>query len=106
VLRAGSYVQGATGRLRIDVTGPTRGTQHDQLIVTGQASLGGFLEIARRPAYEPPLGETFDVVRAGSRSEAFDYLAGTAIADAREFAAAYTPTTAALEVVPTLAPAL
>ena len=41
----GNYTQTATGVLNIELAGPTPGTQYDQLIVSGTATLAGSLNL-------------------------------------------------------------
>jgi hypothetical protein len=61
----GNYTQGALGTLAIEIAGPTPGTQHDQLVVTGNATLGGTLRVSLPGGYVPAQGATHSVVEAG-----------------------------------------
>ncbi len=61
---AGNYVQGAGGTLAIELGGTTPGT-YDQLMVTGNATLGGSVTIALSGGFVPVDGDSFSVVQAG-----------------------------------------
>ena len=65
----GDYLQLEEGMLRIDLGGTVPGTQHDQLIVTGDVHLDGTLEIAfvdlGSGVFAPSAGDTFDVLEFG-----------------------------------------
>ena len=67
----GNYVQGSAGTLAAELGGSTAGTQYDQLIVTGTASLGGALDVTLVNGFLPVDGETFTVVQAGTISGTF-----------------------------------
>ena len=60
----GNYVQGPGGALAIDIGGTTAGTQYDQLIVSGNASLGGTLSTALIGGFVPPPGSTYTFIQA------------------------------------------
>ncbi|HXE81969.1 MAG TPA: hypothetical protein VN513_01410 [Gemmatimonadales bacterium] len=57
---AGDVAWGTSGRLVIDIAGPTVGTQYDRLAITGSSTLSGILSVAL--TYTPTPGQTFDVV--------------------------------------------
>jgi len=61
----GNYAQGAAGTLAIEIGGTAPGTQHDQLVVTGDATLGGTLDVAMIGGYVPASTDTFTVVQTG-----------------------------------------
>jgi hypothetical protein len=67
----GNYVQGSGGTLAVEIGGTAAGTQYDQLIVTGNATLGGALGVALIGGFVPPSGSTFAVVQAGAVNGAF-----------------------------------
>jgi T5SS/PEP-CTERM-associated repeat protein len=66
----GDYSQGAAGSLLIEIGGPEL-ADYDQLEVTGQASLGGFLDLVQLSSYVPSYGQSFRIVKAGSTSGVF-----------------------------------
>ena len=96
---AGSYSQGPGGTLRAEMNGTTPGTQHDQLAVTGSATLAGALAIVSGTGYTPQLTDTFTIVTAGSRSGTFAMLTGAQLAD-RRYRTEYTPTSVRLAIEP------
>jgi hypothetical protein len=58
----GDYVQGATGKLRIEIAGGAAG-QFDALEVIGDATLAGTLEVAFVNGFAPRAGDTFEFLR-------------------------------------------
>jgi hypothetical protein len=63
---AGEYTQEPGGTLAIGIAGPTPGSEFDQLLVGGGASLSGALSITNEGGYEPPLGQTFKIMSHAS----------------------------------------
>jgi T5SS/PEP-CTERM-associated repeat protein len=61
----GDYTQQAGGILEIEVGGLMPGTQHDQLQVSGTASLGGTLRVPIINAFTPTLNQTITFLTAG-----------------------------------------
>jgi outer membrane autotransporter protein len=59
----GSYTQGGSGLLVTQLVTPAN---HDQLIISGAASLGGTLQITTPGGARPAVGSSFDIVDAGS----------------------------------------
>ncbi|MCG3126747.1 MAG: hypothetical protein CHACPFDD_01601 [Phycisphaerae bacterium] len=59
---AGQYTQTAAGTLRIEIAGTTPGTQHDQLVVTGVATLGGTLRVSLVGGFAPAIGDSFTIL--------------------------------------------
>jgi hypothetical protein len=68
----GSYAPRAGARLAIELGGLTAGTQHDQLAVTGNASLGGTLKISFVGGFTPNVGDQFTILTANSVTGVFD----------------------------------
>ena len=66
----GDYSQSGTGVLTMEIAGPAAG-QFDQLVVTGQANLGGTLIMQGVGGYIPPDGQSFDLITAASRAGTF-----------------------------------
>ena len=58
----GDYIQEADGILEIQLGGTTPGTGHDQLVVTGAATLHGSLIVSLLPDFTPQVGDTFFIV--------------------------------------------
>lgn len=73
-----NYGQRSTGRLEIQIGGPTVGTQYDQLIVTGSATLDGGLNVARLGNYLPELGDEFTILQGIERVGQFSSMSGLA----------------------------
>jgi hypothetical protein len=67
----GNYVQGSGGTLAIEIGGTAAGTQYDQLVVTGDATLGGALDVALINGFVPASGDSFTVVQGGTVSGEF-----------------------------------
>jgi T5SS/PEP-CTERM-associated repeat protein len=55
----GNFTQNSGGRLRIDLGGPSN---FDQLIVSGNAALGGTLELTHQPGTALRAGDSFDIL--------------------------------------------
>jgi T5SS/PEP-CTERM-associated repeat protein len=60
----GNYTQEAAGQLNIEIAGLLDG-EYDQLIVTGDANLLGFINIAFLDNFAPEIGDSFDILRVG-----------------------------------------
>jgi hypothetical protein len=67
----GNYMQTPGGVLAVDVSGPTVGTQYDQLRVGGNASLNGTLSLNLAIGAADLCGDGFRVLTFGSRSGDF-----------------------------------
>ena len=69
---AGNYTQESGGTLAVGIFGPAPGTEFDQLLVGGSATLAGALSVSDENGYEPPLGQTFKIISgASSRTGSF-----------------------------------
>ena len=70
---SGNYTQGLNGSLAIDVQDPglTAGADYDQLIIGGSAALNGNLFVTLLGGYEPPQGQTYDILTYTSASGDF-----------------------------------
>jgi autotransporter-associated beta strand protein len=68
----GDYSQENSGVLEIEVGGLTPGTQHDQLQVTGSASLDGRLEVPLIDGFVPVAGNEIQFLIAQERNGVFD----------------------------------
>ncbi|MCX6927101.1 MAG: hypothetical protein NT154_28430, partial [Verrucomicrobia bacterium] len=65
------YQQQARGTLRIELGGYNPGTQYDQLVVGGNASLAGILELNLINGFTPQLGDRFQILTCGSETGQF-----------------------------------
>jgi T5SS/PEP-CTERM-associated repeat protein len=61
----GDYVQTATGQLKMEIGGPTPGTQHDQLEIMGNATLGGLVNLIFTDGFAPRTGDQFALMPVG-----------------------------------------
>jgi len=62
----GNVTQNSSGLLDIQIDGTTPGVDFDLLVVTGDATLAGTLQIELLDGYIPPSGQTFDFLNAAS----------------------------------------
>lgn len=60
----GNYENSATGTLLVEINGTDVGAEHDQLIVTGQTTLDGQLNVTG--SYTPQAGDQFVIIRNDS----------------------------------------
>ncbi len=58
----GDYTQAVDGILEIELGGTEAGTDYDQLVVTGAATLQGTLNVTLLPGFTPQAGDTFFIV--------------------------------------------
>ncbi len=61
-----------TAVLEMEIGGLTPGTQHDQLVVSGTAMLGGRLEVPIIDDFAPTLGDKVDIITGGTIVGTFD----------------------------------
>ena len=61
-----------TATFRVDLGGPTAGTDHDSIAVMDAAVVGGTIEIGTANGYEPAIGQVATVLTAPSISGSFD----------------------------------
>ncbi len=62
----GNYAQTAAAKLEIELAGTTPGTQYDQLLITGGATLDGTLDVSLLGGFTPSAGNSFDLLTATS----------------------------------------
>ena len=60
----GNYVQGADGTLSVELGGTVPGTLYDVLNVSGNATLGGKLQVSLTGGFVPTTDYAFGVVKA------------------------------------------
>ena len=68
---SGGYTQESSGTLAIELGGTTPDTEHDQLVVTGAATLGGTLDVTLINDFSPELGDSFTIMTYGSQTGSF-----------------------------------
>ncbi|MBL8879323.1 MAG: hypothetical protein JNG88_09415 [Phycisphaerales bacterium] len=89
----GAYAQGGSATLEIELGGMNAGTEHDQLVVSGTASLAGTLHIRFAGGFTPLAGNQFTILTFGQRSGAFSNVVGPG-----NFSVAYTANAAIVTV--------
>jgi hypothetical protein len=99
----GTYDQTSSGTLAIEIGGPTAGTQHDRLAITGAANLAGTLAVTPIADYVPGSSEIYTVLTHASRSGTFTTLNGTII-NGKSLTPSYGATTTSLAVGCLMAP--
>jgi autotransporter-associated beta strand protein len=57
---------------QIELGGATRGSQYDAILVGGNATLGGTLNVSLINDFSPALGDSFDLIDWGATSGVFD----------------------------------
>lgn len=67
----GNYTQSASGVLDMEIGGLAAGTQYDQMVVNGSATLGGTLNIVQYNGFTPGAGTSFQLIKYYSCSGAF-----------------------------------
>nr|MBA3240670.1 right-handed parallel beta-helix repeat-containing protein [Acidobacteriota bacterium] len=72
----GNYTQGAAGALNIEIGGATVCTEFDRLAVTGAATLDGTINLTLIGGFDPPAGQSFQVMTFGSRTGTFSTVNG------------------------------
>jgi len=72
----GNYVQGAAGRLNLELGGLTAGSQSDRLAVSGVATLDGLLSVTLINDFTPALSNVFTVLTCSSMNGQFQTFQG------------------------------
>jgi hypothetical protein len=76
------YQQTAIGTLALEIGGGAPGSQYDQLVVGGSASLAGRLQLNLINGFAPKPGDRFEVLICSSQSGSFSTVDGSPVADA------------------------
>jgi autotransporter-associated beta strand protein len=71
VLNLGALNQSSGSSTRITLNGTNPGSGHDQLAVTGAATLSGSLQVTLSPEFIPEVGNVFDVLSCATRTGIF-----------------------------------
>ncbi len=72
----GDYAQQSIGTLTIEIGGLIPGSQHDQVVIGGTASLAGGLRLPLIGVYEPDYYDEFEILTASAVSGVFDWIKG------------------------------
>jgi hypothetical protein len=67
----GNYAQTATGVLNLEIGGTIAGTEYDQLVVNGNAGLGGTLNVTLINGFRPKVGDVFQLIVPNTTSGTF-----------------------------------
>jgi hypothetical protein len=76
------YQQGTGGTLLIELGGHNPGTENDQLVVGGNASLAGTLELHLINGFVPQPGDEFQILTCGSQTGQFSRINAPAVSNA------------------------
>ena len=76
VLGAGGWTNVTGGTVQVELGGVTPGVDHDRLVTTGRAALGGTLELVLGAGFQPKVGDTFEVLRFASSTGGFGVYRG------------------------------
>jgi hypothetical protein len=87
----GNYTQTSGGTLNIRLGGTTAGSQYDQLIVTGVATLDGTLNVSLINGFVPAPGNSFKVLTFGSRTGNFATMNGLNLGGGHSLTPSYDP---------------
>ncbi|MBZ0269642.1 cadherin-like domain-containing protein, partial [bacterium] len=87
----GNDPRAASSALQVEIGGRTAGTGHDQLAVSGAATIDGSLNVSLIDGFEPALGDSFLIVTAGTRSGAFASTSGLPLPNGLQFEVEYRP---------------
>ncbi len=85
----GDYAQQSIGTLTIEIGGLVPGVDHDQVNVTGSATLAGGLRLPLIGGYEPDYYDKFEILTAGSVIGIFDWIKGVAAFPKKYLAVVY-----------------
>ncbi|MHC5540526.1 beta strand repeat-containing protein, partial [Singulisphaera rosea] len=100
----GNYTQGATGAFDVSLGGLAAGTQYSRLVVSGSATLDGTLNVGLTNGLLLDVGNTFQVVSAGSLSGTFSTAHGLTLGTVSLLSPLYDSTDLTLVVVHTNRP--
>jgi fibronectin-binding autotransporter adhesin len=101
----GDLLEGASSVLGAHIDGLTAGTQYDQFLVTGTASLSGTLDITFDPGFTPALGESFALISYTSATGQFSSIDVTGLPSGLGYTLQYGPNGVTLDIVTASVPA-
>jgi cyclophilin family peptidyl-prolyl cis-trans isomerase len=94
-----AFQQTATGKLEIQLRGTTVDAEYDRLAVTGNAQLGGELEVRLLDGFAPSAGQVFTVLTAASISNTFSVRDLPSLNNGLVWSLSQSPTAYALRVI-------
>ena len=77
----GDLFQGEDAVFNIELAGTTPGSEHDQIVVTGEIEWNGTINVVLLDGYEPEAGDSFAIVTAASTTGDLDHLHGLRYGD-------------------------
>jgi hypothetical protein len=95
----GVFTQESNGSLAIEIGGDTPDSEHDQLLITGAASLDGTLDVTLINDFSPELGDSFSILTYTSHSGTFSTVNLPALDAGLSWQVAYNPTGIVLSVI-------
>jgi hypothetical protein len=75
----------ATSALRMEIGGLAAGTEYDQLLISGTATLAGVLDVVIDPLFAPQPGDSFTILTYGSRTGEFTTVNGAGLISSDTF---------------------
>jgi hypothetical protein len=96
---AGDYKQESDGILALFIAGTDMGT-FSSIFIEGQAYLAGELNLALIGGFIPNIGDTFEILNAGSYYGSFSLIKSTGLPENMFFDIAYGSNAVVVEVVP------
>jgi len=101
----GDFTQDPVGTLFIELGGLAAGTDYDVLDISGNAALGGALDVSLIGGFSPNLGDSFDILLANAVSGGFSNVILPTLAGGLHFDVVYDTNKVTLSAVP-LPPAI
>ncbi len=77
----GNFTQDTDGKVQIELNGSGLSTNVDRLIVSGNVTLGGTLQLKRLNGYKPARGDRFRIITAGTLMGTFDSVDGMFVSE-------------------------
>lgn len=68
LILTGAYTQGSAGTFSSEIGGTAQGSQYDFFSINGNASLDGIFDIALLNAFQPTIGQQFQIISYGSNT--------------------------------------
>ena len=97
----GNYTQESGGTLAIELGGATPGTEHDQLVITGTATLDGTLDVTMVSGFTPVLDDSFTIMTYTAQTGRFNTTALPSLSAGLGWLVDYQDTALVLRVVET-----
>ena len=95
----GDLNQADDGTLEIELAGTTPGSEYDQIIVSGTASLDGTLDLQTINDYQPEVGDSFEIISAAEIQGTFHTILGQDLGNEKYLEVDYDSTVVTVTVV-------